>query len=192
MSPNDFKALFEQHAGFVWRVLQRHRVPRRDIEDGCQEVFLVLFRRWAEFEGRSSVRTWLYGIAVRVALGMRRRAHFRRELLTEQVPEGVAPGDGFDDSLQREASQLLTAALAALARPKREVFALYELEDMTMAEVSSALGIAENTALYRLYAARDEILGFVRKQELLATARSARPDARPRDWVNRLKKGGVS
>ena len=51
----------------MWRALQRHGVPERELADACQEVFLVVHRREAIFEGRSSVRSWLYGIALRVA-----------------------------------------------------------------------------------------------------------------------------
>lgn len=58
------------------------------------------------------------------------------------------------------------AALATLPRVRREVFLLYELEDMTVVEAAEALGIRENTALYRLHAARDGIAAFVRKQDL--------------------------
>jgi DNA-directed RNA polymerase specialized sigma24 family protein len=63
MNHDQFRALFDLHAAFVWRVLARHGVPsssaRRELEDGCQEVFLVLYRRAAELDGQSSLRTWL-------------------------------------------------------------------------------------------------------------------------------------
>ncbi|HEX4351880.1 MAG TPA: sigma factor, partial [Polyangiales bacterium] len=78
MNSNEFRPLFDRHVAFVWRVLRRHGVPPNELEDGCQEVFLVLFKRYAEFEHRSSLRTFLYGIAVRVASALRRRAHHRR------------------------------------------------------------------------------------------------------------------
>jgi RNA polymerase sigma-70 factor (ECF subfamily) len=166
MNHDQFRALFDLHAAFVWRVLARHGLPRRELEDGCQEVFLVLYRRAAELESGSSVRTWLYGVAVRVALGMRRRAYHRREQPSEVALEKGGPAQPFEALYSRELHQQLTAALAELPRVRREVFVLYELEDMTIAEAASALGIAENTALYRLHAARDGIAAFVRKQEL--------------------------
>jgi RNA polymerase sigma-70 factor (ECF subfamily) len=192
MTASDFRALFEQHAAFVWRVLQRHGVPPRDLDDACQEVFLVLFRRSAEFAGRSSLRTWMYGIAVRVALGLRRRAYFRRELLTDQVPERVGPGDAFDDSLRNEAQALLAAALAALTRAHREVLVLYELEGMTLAEVAATLSIPEGTALSRLYAAREAILVFARKRERLAKSRTGDLQTRPSAHATRLRKISAS
>jgi RNA polymerase sigma-70 factor (ECF subfamily) len=152
-----FKELFDEHAAFVWRVLRRHGVPARELEDACQEVFLVVFRRLPEFEGRSSIRTWIYGIAVRVAIALRRRAFMRRELLRTEPPEAFTTDGPGEIYAQREAQRLLDAALGELPRPKREVFVLYELEGMTIAETAAALGVAENTALYRLYGARKEI-----------------------------------
>jgi RNA polymerase sigma-70 factor (ECF subfamily) len=165
MNHDQFRTLFDLHAAFVWRVLARHGVARRELEDGCQEVFLVLYRRAEELEPGSNVRTWLYGVAVRVALGLRRRAYHRRERLTEVVLDEVGPAQPFEALRSRELHEQLTAALAALPRVRREVFVLYELEDMTIAEAAQALGVPENTALYRLHAARDAIAAFVRKRE---------------------------
>src|SRR5262245_59608114 len=102
MNHEQFRALFELHAAFVWRMLGRHGVARRELEDGCQEVFLVLHRRAAELEGGASLRSWLYGVAVRVARGMRRRAHHRREQLTEVVPEPGVSAQPFEVLHSRE------------------------------------------------------------------------------------------
>src|SRR5690242_9086511 len=71
---HEFRELFRQHAPFVWRVLRRYRVAGAELEDVCQEVFTVVYRRLAEFEGRAQFRTWLYEIARRSALAQRRRA----------------------------------------------------------------------------------------------------------------------
>src|SRR5207237_6566320 len=79
--------LFEAHVGFVWRVLRSLGVPASDLEDASQEVFLVVHRKRATFEGRSSIRTWLYGICVRTASDRRRRASVRREIATADPPE---------------------------------------------------------------------------------------------------------
>jgi RNA polymerase sigma-70 factor, ECF subfamily len=161
-----FKQLFEEHSGFVWRVLRRHGVPERELEDACQEVFLVVHRRIPEFEGRSSLRTWIYGIAVRVGLGLRRKAFMRRELLVTGPEDVTSSFDVVDMYARYEAQLWLKNALAELPRAKREAFVLYELEEMTIAETATALGIPENTALYRLYGARKNIAAALRKREL--------------------------
>jgi len=160
-----FQELFVAHAQFVWRVLRRHGVAERELEDACQEVFVVVHRRLAEFDGRAAVRTWLYGIAVRVASDARRRAHVRRERLEGEVAEQTVVEGAFEHTARRELLALAERALAEMADEKREVFALYELDGLTMAEVAASLEIAESTALSRLYAAREEIQRYLRAQQ---------------------------
>lgn len=170
--------MFDAHAAFVWRVLVRHGVNARDLEDACQEVFLVVHTRLGEFEQRSTLRTWIYGIAVRVALSFRRKAGRKREDLSAAPPELALEAPQLEDTLSREQLTLIERALGALSADKREVFALYELEGMTMAEVASTLGIPENTALYRLYAARDEIRSALLRHERGTNAALSRAQRR--------------
>jgi RNA polymerase sigma-70 factor, ECF subfamily len=166
MAPEAFREIFEEHLAFVWRVLRRHGVPARELDDGCQDVFLVVFRRLPEFQGRSSLRTWIYAVAVRVALAVRRRAYFRREVVGAPIPEQQSgESDAHQALLQQEARAQLLAALEVMPRPKREVFVLHEIEGMTLSEAAAALGVPENTALYRLHSARASVLSHVRRRE---------------------------
>src|SRR3954466_4042923 len=89
--PPAFQEVFVSHGRFVWRTLRYLGVAEADLEDVCQEVFLVVHRRLAEFEGRSSVRTWVYGIALRVASDYRKRARVHRERTSEAPQEFSAP-----------------------------------------------------------------------------------------------------
>ena len=169
-----FRALFEAHVAFVWRVLRRHGVPERDLEDACQEVFLVVHRRRDEFEGRSALRSWIYGIAARVGLSWRRKGSRQREALVEG-PEVCSDAAQHERAEQQQLLALIDEALGKLAPPKREVFALYELEGMTMAEVAAALDVPENTALYRFYGARDEIRSFLERRMAAPRAATGQP-----------------
>src|SRR5207302_10408961 len=72
--------VFRQYAPFVWRALRRLGVPESDVEDVCQEVFVVVHRKLGDFEGRSSLRTWIYGICTRTASDYRRSGRVRREI----------------------------------------------------------------------------------------------------------------
>jgi len=172
----DFRALFDAQVGFVLRALRRHGVRERDLPDACQETFLVVYRRLAEFEARSTLRTWIYGIALRVAAAQRRKAHVVRERLESQLSSdegrdasahaGEAPLP-LESAEQRQMLLLVEAALAVTSDERREVFVLYELENMTMREVSEALAIPENTAFSRLYGARDDVRSFIERRERL-------------------------
>jgi RNA polymerase sigma-70 factor (ECF subfamily) len=159
--------VYREHAPYVWRVLRRLGVAPADLEDACQEVFLIVHRKLPTFEQRSSVRTWLYGIAVRHAADHRRRV--RRAPSTSTVtPDGVsepAVDAAQPDSVaRREARALLDAILDDLDQPKRAVFVLYELEELTMAEVALAVGCPLQTAYSRLQAARACVEAAVHRQ----------------------------
>lgn len=150
-------AVFREHAPYVWRVLRRLGVHEADIEDVCQEVFIVVHRRLATFEHRSSVRTWLHGICVRVASDHRRKRRTKPEAdeLTEQQAE-VAPSQ-VEALAEHEARQLLDSLLDRLDDNKRAVFVLYEIEQVSMQEVADAVDCPLQTAYSRLHAARREI-----------------------------------
>src|SRR5262245_10076008 len=84
-----FHALFHELAPYVLRVLPRMGVAERDLDDVLQEVFLAVFRGLPAFEGRSSERTWVYGICIRTCSNYRQRAHRRRERLPGELPEAT-------------------------------------------------------------------------------------------------------
>lgn len=149
----DFDSVFTDARPFVWRVLGRLGVARADIADVCQEVFLIVHRRVDDYDGRP-VRAWCYGICVRVAADYRKRAHRRHERIGEALPESPVAADQ-DRTLEfSRARARLEQVLAELEQVKREVFVLYELEELTMSEVAEIVGCPLQTAYSRLHAAR--------------------------------------
>jgi RNA polymerase sigma-70 factor, ECF subfamily len=152
-----FREVFEQHLPFVWRALRSMGAPTADLDDLCQEVFVVVHRRLREFEGRSSLSSWLYAICWRVWQDQRRRAYRRHETTTAAPPDratGTTPGD---TAAHNESTALLGAILDRLDGSKRAVFVLYEIEQLGMKEVAAALECPLQTAYTRLHAARDYV-----------------------------------
>jgi RNA polymerase sigma-70 factor, ECF subfamily len=161
--PLTFDVVYEEHFDFLWRSARRLGVHDGAVDDVVQETFLVVHRRLAEFEGRSTVKTWLFGILLRVVRDHRR--HTRRKAPHSIRPE--APTDpetlsaGSDQgpherAAKTEAVRALHAILDELDDEKREVFILAELEQMTAPEMADALGANLNTIYSRLRAARQE------------------------------------
>jgi len=148
-----FRTIYEHNAAFVWRILRRLGVKPADVEDVCQEVFLIVHRKLPEFQHRSAVQTWLYGIALRCASGYRRRAAVAREVLGH-VDDSVVGAVQVDSIENRQARALLDRILDDLDEDKRAVFVLYELEEIGMAEVAAIIGCPLQTAYSRLHAAR--------------------------------------
>ena len=163
-STSSFAAVFREHAPYVWRVMRRLGVREADAEDLCQEVFVVVHRRLAEFEGRSSLRTWIYGIAIRVASDHRRRAHVRREQPTEEVPEERRSAPQIAELEREQARAMLDAALRELDEDKRAVFVLYEIEGLEMKDVAEAVGCPLQTAYSRLHAARKRVTETIKER----------------------------
>jgi RNA polymerase sigma-70 factor (ECF subfamily) len=158
-----FERLYDGHAAFVARAVRRLGVNDAQIEDVVQEVFLVAFRRLDDFEGRSPITTWLYGIALRVARLQRRTS--RRADLHGAIDRGAAAETekAADAAALRpdaaaetaDAYRLLLRLLGELDDDKREIFVLVELEQMPMPEVADLLGLKLNTAYSRLRLARE-------------------------------------
>jgi RNA polymerase sigma-70 factor, ECF subfamily len=152
-----FDDVYRGEFGFVWRSAKRLGLRDAALDDAVQEVFVVVHRRLAEFEGRSSLRTWLFGITLRVVRDHRRSAR-RRDPGPPVDPDTLrATGSGPAESAEKaEAVRLLHALLDELDDERREVFVMAELEQMPMPEIADALGINVNTAYARLRIARHE------------------------------------
>jgi len=166
--PMEFASVYDRHAPFVWRALRHLGVSATDIEDTVQEVFLVVHRRLADFERRSSLRTWIYGITVGIARNyrrarVRRRSWWSRELDGEtQVAEPIDRGP--DACLVRaEAAELVARLLGELDQDAREVFVLAELEELSAAEIAEVLSLKLNTAYSRIRLARQAFDRAVRR-----------------------------
>jgi RNA polymerase sigma-70 factor (ECF subfamily) len=153
-----FEELYREHFGFVWRSLRHLGVAEADIEDGVQDVFVVVHAKLASFEQRSQVTTWIYGICIRVAHARRRRAHVRRELPTDpaSLPDDErGHADIEEDCTRREAEALLDAILDTLPLEQRAVFTLFELEGRTCEEIAALCVIPLGTVYSRLRLARE-------------------------------------
>src|SRR5690242_10249327 len=151
-----FPEIFREHARYLWRALLGLGVQPGDVDDACQEVFLIVHRRLPDFDGRA-LRSWLYAICLRVASEYRRSARVRREVSVERIPESQAPG-GQDETVHAgELGERLLASLDRLDEDKREAFVLFEIEELPLREVAEALGCPLQTAYSRLQAARARV-----------------------------------
>ena len=152
-----FARLYVDYAPMVWRGLRRLGVTDESIEDALQDVFIVAHRRFEDFEGRSSVKTWLYGIVLRVAKDYRRartrRAHRAEAFAAVLSVSSTSARTPAEDAQRREANRVLHAALAELAEPQREIFVLIELEELSVKEAAAVLHVTVRSCQRRLRAA---------------------------------------
>lgn len=149
-----FEAVYEQHFDFIWRALRCFGLTPPALEDAVQDVLLTAFRRLGSFEYRSSVRTWLFGIAYRVALNYRR--HLRRKGRLDELSDDLpALAAGPDRQVEEaQALRFVELFLETLDDERRAVFVLCEVEQMAAPEAAMALGVKLNTIYSRLRLAR--------------------------------------
>jgi RNA polymerase sigma-70 factor (ECF subfamily) len=152
-----FDAVYREHFAFVWRAAKRLGVGDGSLDDVVQEVFVVVHRRLGDFEGRSSVKTWLFGIALRIVRDHRRAARRRpvEPAVDVDTLESTASGPA-EHAEKAEAVRVLHTLLDQLADERREVFVMADLEQLTMPEIAETLAINVNTAYARLRLARQE------------------------------------
>jgi RNA polymerase sigma-70 factor (ECF subfamily) len=153
----NFRQLYDEHFSFVWRSLRRLGICESDVPDAMQDVFLVVHRRLAEFEGRSKMSTWIFGICYRVASDRRKAA--RRVSLESSDEEGLdAPDERVDiaaETERRQGLRTLEALLDEMPLEQRAVFTLFELECMTGEDIAQTLEVPLGTVYSRLRLARD-------------------------------------
>lgn len=153
----DIRQAYADHFQSVWRNLQRLGVPRHAMDDAVQDVFLIVHRRRGEFAVRSSLRTWILGIALRVAKDYRRAARRYQARVQRYANEVVLTSESSDPgevAERREAHRLLHSILDELNHDQRAVFVLVELEQCAVREAAVACGMSLPTCQRRLRRAR--------------------------------------
>lgn len=148
-------ALVTSHYNLVWRSLRRLGVAQADADDACQQVFLVAHRRLADIAPECE-RSFLLQTALRVASDFRRSRERRREEAGSDVAS-LADGNANPEELldRRQARVLLDRALEAMPMELRTVFVLFEIDELTMAEIATVLNIPPGTVASRLRRARE-------------------------------------
>ncbi len=157
VAPVSLRDLVETHLDFIGRSLRRLGVPEADVDDGVQQVFVVASRHLdAILPGRE--RSYLFGVALRVASDARRSRRRRSAVLDDSGHEDDARShEPSPEALvgEHQARALLDRVLEAIPIEPRTVFILFELEEMTMAEIAQLLDLPAGTVASRLRRARE-------------------------------------
>ena len=161
-----FARLVQLHEGMVVNLSARLLGDCEEARDVAQEVFLQVYRMLGRFEGRSSLKTWIYRIAVNQCHNKRRLWHRRRRDREDALEEGLlverAPGaregasaSPYEAARQEERARRVQSALLQVSFEHRSVLVLREVEGLTCEEVGAVLGVPEGTVKSRLSRARE-------------------------------------
>jgi|SRR5579862_1050698 len=154
----------DRHRGILFKVAAAYCLNLSDREDLIQETVAQLWRAYRAFDGRSSFSTWMYRIALNVAIGsLRKETRNRRTVgpaemaFLEQIPEPQSEED--------ERLSLLRTLIANLPPLDRALMLLY-LDDYAYAEIAAMLGISESNVGTKIARIKER---FRRHAQLIVT-----------------------
>lgn len=164
-----YEELVRTMGGRLLAVARRITRTEQDAEDAVQDAFLSAFRALPDFDGRSSLSTWLHRIVVNAAILKTRRASGRHEVaIDDLLPAFDATGDfanrqkswgdvtdDYESRIQQR--EALTRALAALPDEFRTVLLLRDIYGLDSRSVSASLGISDALVRQRLHRARQAL-----------------------------------
>jgi RNA polymerase sigma-70 factor (ECF subfamily) len=177
-----FAVLVERHHAAMVRLAMTHVRTRAVAEEVAQDAWLGVLRGLDRFEGRSSLRTWLYRIVVNRAIstGLHERVHVPVEVSEFEDNNGRFAQDGHwvtppvhwtDEVIERitapEAAALIRQLIDELPLAQRQVVTLRDVEGLSSDEVCRILGITEGNQRVLLHRARTRIRTLL-EQEVLA------------------------
>ena len=154
-----FHELLNRYESLVYHTCFRMIGHVQEAEETCQDVFLRLFQKIDQFEGRSQFKTWLFRVVHNICLTRRRNLAIRRERTTEIETEAQRTAA----DLQREADHdgtvdLTEAVQSAISRLKpddQEIITLRFVSELSLEEISEILGTGLSATKMRLYRAMD-------------------------------------
>lgn len=180
--PHDvtFESLYREHFGYVWQTLRRLGSTADEVADATQDVFLIAYRKLPDFEQRSTLRNWLFGICYRHLLQRRRKA--KRESRVARDPEDLPGSDPDQQTLveHRQQQTILAEILDHLTVEQRAVFTLHEIEGLEGEAIAELLAVPRGTVYSRLRTGREAFWKVVQQRRAREEfERQARDAARP-------------
>ena len=162
------RELYDRTSEHIYRLLLKMTTSTDDAFDLTQETYIKAFTRIAQFDGRSSVATWLYRVAVNEALQFLRRAGQMRAKLQEIVPD-----DRMESDIEQSTIRLdVNDALALLPPHDRAMLALRYQEGLDYRAIAEVVGCAAGTVASRLNRARQGLRGILQKSYATKEERS--------------------
>lgn len=159
-----WRELHAQYRPQALAFLLRLGVGLREAEDACQDIFLQVFRYLDRFERRADFRTWLYKLCISQAARARRREVLARPIRWWR--HGFGEPSVLPELSGSRAAELVDGALATLSPRQRQVFVLFEFQELPTAEIARVLGAPSATIRRQLQEARRRFERFVRDQPI--------------------------
>lgn len=159
---NEIERLINSYGNDVLRVAYLYLKDKHLAEDVFQEVFIKVYKHYANFKGKSSEKTWILTITMNTCKDILRSAWIKRfikfetdEMNTFEINQNYCSLD--DKIINKIQYEELLKEVMNLPRKYKELIILYYYEDFSTAEISQILKMPEGTVRSRLFRAREKL-----------------------------------
>ena len=161
-SVESFESIYEEYSIFVYNVAFRVVNNMEEAQEVTQEVFLIVYRKLKSFKFKSSFKTWIYRIAVNLAINhAKKKAKEQNRTVGYNDDDFSKTIDSFDDGIEREQQEkTISALLESLNPDQRACVVLRNQEGLSYQEIAESLNININTVRSRLKRAREKLLSL--------------------------------
>lgn len=153
------EVLMDQFGEEIKRLVYTYVKNHSTAEDVTQDIFITVYLKLDSFAGNSSIKTWIYSIAINKCKDHLKSWHVRRMTVQENIKGLVKSSRRGPDHemLGKLDSEQIVDEVLKLAIPYREVILLYYYRHLSIKEVSDVLGISESSVKVRLHRAREKL-----------------------------------
>lgn len=153
--PADFSDLLQAHRGILHKVAGSYCFGRDDRDDLVQEIATVLWQAWPSYDAARPFSTWMYRVALNVAISHQRRSRHREVELPEDADTRFVGAEDVD-IVSRQRQEILHRAIHQL-KPVNRALLLLHLEGCSQRECAEVLGTTEGNVATRLGRIREQL-----------------------------------
>jgi len=148
-----FDQLVLRYTDRIFAMCWRFTLNRQDAEDLTQDIFLLIYNKISQFQGRSALSTWIYRVALNKAISRRRRE--AQLANTVELDDAATATDGLADRMEKSID--IYRSIARLPRKYAQIIELYYFQDMSRQSIARVLHLPVRTVETRLYRGRNQL-----------------------------------
>jgi len=156
-----FATIYARHGTRMKSIAFNHLGNISDAEDAVQETFLKVHRAASSYNGEAAFTTWLYRILINTCYDLLRK---RRRRIQEAPIDDQIAGNRAAHAVDDVKRMALRAMLSELPEQRRTVFALFEIEGLSHAEIAAILDITEGNSKWILFSTKKQLQAQWKKQ----------------------------
>jgi RNA polymerase sigma factor (sigma-70 family) len=151
-----FLSVIEQHKGIIYKIANSFKKDEDDKKDLIQEIILQLWRSFASYDEKSKFSTWMYRVALNVAIAFYRQEKRKNEIITTMPESVIAFADEDNSTGQEYELSLLQKFISELKELDRALLLLY-LEERSGKEMAEILGLSETNIRTKINRVKEQL-----------------------------------